>query len=105
MSRRNRSALAALALGAALVLTIAVPAHAAGHAPGRIPALGTLEHAWDWLAGLLLPEPVSTSPRQAVRLEKEGGAINPDGRTSPNPPPPSTTTSQTSGGPAPDGTR
>jgi hypothetical protein len=105
MSRRNRSALAALALGAALVLPIAAPATAAGHAPGRIPALGTLERAWNWLAGLLLPETVSTSLRQAVRLEKEGGAIDPDGRTSPSSPPPSTTTSQTSGGPALDGTQ
>lgn len=102
MSRRNRSVLAALVLCAALVLPIAAPATAAGLPPEQIRALGLLDRAWDWLAGLLVPE-VSTS--QTVRLEKEGSAIDPDGRTTPSSPPPSTTTTQVSGDPTLGGTQ
>ena len=84
MPQRNRFALAALLLGAALVVTIASPADAAGLQPGgfpaRVAALGALERAWGWLAGFLAPETAAgRSTRQAARWEKEGSVINPDG--------------------------
>ena len=98
MPQRNRSALAALLLGAVLVVTIASPAGAAGLQAGRFPArstaLGALERAWDWLASLLAPEGAAdVSSRQAFRWEKEGTAINPDGTpVASSTTPPATTT-------------
>jgi hypothetical protein len=77
MSQRNRIALAALALMAALALVTPPPVHAAGLQTWKIPAIDALDRAWAWLAHLLPGE----SHRTVAMQEKEGGSINPNGGT------------------------
>jgi hypothetical protein len=86
MSHRNRIALATAALTAALFLATPSPSHAAAQ-PWKLPALDAWERAWSWLAHLL---PASAPQKPGGVQEKEGSAINPDGRTNPtlaSPPP------------------
>lgn len=61
-------------------LFLAVPARAAR--PGEdLPSTGIWERAWSWLVELI---PGGVPHQQAARWEKEGSAINPDGRTTPS---------------------
>ena len=78
MSRRNRLVLAAAGLAATLFLATPAPSHAVGLWEGAIPAVGTLERAWNWLTGLF---PSSKPQQQRATWEKEGGAINPNGNS------------------------
>jgi len=95
MSQRNRRALAALGLTAALLLALPVPSRAAGL--WEVPALGFTARAWAWLESLGLPGRQAAAPhRPAAAWEKEGSAIDPDGRTVPG------ATSTTPSSPAPD---
>jgi hypothetical protein len=77
MSQRNRLAIAALALSAALVLASPAPCHAAGLGPERITAAGLLERFLGWLHELW---PGAVSDRPDVAWEKEGAMINPNGQ-------------------------
>ena len=86
MSHRNRIVFAGIALVAALALAMPAPARAVGFLGGAYPMAGALERAWGWLTRLVVPE-AAPSPRLRARWEKEGSAINPDGRTSPSTPP------------------
>jgi hypothetical protein len=79
MSQRNRIALATAALLAALFLAAPSPSHAAVQ-PWSLPIAGAWDRAWTWLAHLL---PGAAPKKPGAVQEKEGGAINPDGRTSP----------------------
>ncbi len=78
MSQRNRIVFATVALVAALCLAAPSPSNAAGLRAWNLPVVDAWERAWNRLAGLL---PVSASAKPA-RLDKEGGAINPNGGTS-----------------------
>lgn len=104
MSLRFRRAAAALCLGAALFLLLPVPSHAAGFGPG---SLTVAARVWSWLESLgIVHQPAS--PRKPVgRGEKQGGMIDPDGRTSPGPAPtaPSSATSDQGSMIDPDGGR
>jgi len=96
MSQRNRNVVTAIALIAALFLAAPSPARAAPFAAGRPPLSGSWERALSWLADLLFPG-VSASQHGTAKWEKEGSAINPDGRTTPStsaPAPSSTTTDE-----------
>ena len=95
MSQRNRRALAALGLTAALFLALPVPSRAAGL--WEVPALGFTARAWAWLESLgLLGRQAAPPHRPAAAWEKEGSAIDPDGRKVPG------ATSTTPSSPAPD---
>lgn len=74
MSQRNRIVLATVALVAALALAAPAPSRAAG-LPWNLPAVDRLERAWDRIARLL----AGGSRTTAVRREKEGGVIDPNG--------------------------
>ncbi len=76
MSHRNRIVLATAALAVALFLTAPLPSHAAVH-PWSLPVTGAWERAWSWLLHLL---PGGEPQKPGVR-EKQGSAIEPDGRT------------------------
>ena len=80
MSQRNRIVLAAAVLTAALCGVAPAPSHAAGLRPWRVPVVGAWELAWNRLAALL---PQGASRKPAARQDKEGGAINPNGGTTP----------------------
>ena len=102
MSQRNRITCAAISLVAALFMAVPTPSFAARLPAGRLPTAGVWERAWSWLAGLGLPGG-GALPGLTALWEKEGGMINPDGRTNPTasapaPPPPTTLL-----GPKPDG--
>ena len=77
MSQRNRIVLAAAVL-AALCGVAPAPSQAAGLRPWRVPVAAIWELAWNRLSALLPP---GASRKPAARLEKEGGAINPNGGT------------------------
>jgi hypothetical protein len=96
MSQRNRRALAALGLTAALLLGLPVPSRAAGL--WEVSAQGLTARAWAWLESLGLPgwQAAAAPHRPAAVREKEGPAIDPDGRTVPG------ATSTTPSSPAPD---
>ncbi|MEA2599746.1 MAG: hypothetical protein QOF89_738 [Acidobacteriota bacterium] len=83
MSQRNRIVIAAIALVAALFLAAPTPARAASLSEGRLPLAGAWERAWSWLAELVFPGGGAPA-RPTARWEKEGSAINPDGRTTPS---------------------
>ena len=102
MSQRNRIALAA-ALLAALFLTAPAPSHAVVHPSWQLPLTGVWERAWSWLAQIL---PGGAPQKPGVR-EKEGGAINPDGRPTPGliSPVPTGTQSDEGGAINPDGSK
>jgi len=85
MSQKNRIT-ASIALVAALALAAPPPTHAAGLQPGRLPAISAWTRAWTWLLGHL-PAGIASKPTE--RQEKEGGAINPDGRAGTSPTSPS----------------
>lgn len=76
MSRGNRLVLAAAGLAAALFLATPAPSQAVGLWEGAIPAVGTLEQAWNWLTGLF---PSSKPQERRATWEKEGSMINPNG--------------------------
>src|SRR5436305_840535 len=95
MSQRNRITCAVITLVAALFVAAPLPGFAS--AGGRLPpAGGVWERAWSWLASLGLPLPGrGASPGLTALWEKEGGMIDPNGRTNPTasapaPPPPAT---------------
>jgi hypothetical protein len=80
MSQRNRTVFATFLLMAALVLAAPPPSHATALQPGKapsFPAFNVWERACSWLAALL-PDGVSSKPMAG--MEKEGGAIDPNGR-------------------------
>jgi hypothetical protein len=101
MSQRNRHTWAAVALLAAILLAAPAPTFAAGLPEGRLPLAGAWEHAWSWLAGLVLPGG-GISPGLTARWEREGSAIDPNGQTHPASAPAPPTTSITL---KPDGTK
>lgn len=104
MSQRNRIVFTAIALAAVLLMAAPAPSRAAALWEGRIPGAGALERVWDWMAGFRL----SGSPRRpAAWGEKEGSAINPDGRPTPGPAAPTTPPASLEDGGAvnPDGVR
>jgi len=90
MSQRNRRVLAALGLTAALLMALPMPAHALGL--WEIPSVGLTARVWAWLERLGMGDK-GTERRPAVRWEKQGGMIDPDGRTTPLPTPPASATS------------
>jgi hypothetical protein len=90
MSQPIRRVLAAIALMAALLLAVPAPSHAAGF---REPATLAMR-VWAWLESLLLGTP---EPAVDTRWEKEGSAIDPNGRTTPAPPPPASSTTSEEG--------
>lgn len=79
MSLRFRRTAAALSLGTALFLVSPVPSQAAGFGPSPV----TLARVWTWLESLGIVKPVPSQHKPAARWEKEGSAIDPDGRTIP----------------------
>ncbi len=94
MSQRNRITCAAITLVAALFVTAPRPGFAARLPAARPAPSGVWERAWTWLASFELPGGGASLGLMAL-WEKEGGAINPDGRTNPTasdpaPPPPAT---------------
>jgi hypothetical protein len=92
MSLPVRRALTVFALAAALFLALPAPSRAAGLS-GWSPAGGLAARVGSWLQALgLLRVPAPASSRPSVRWEKEGGALDPNGRPSPPPPPDSATT-------------
>ena len=82
MSQRNRRVLAALGLTAALLMALPMPAHALGL--WEIPSVGLTARVWSWLERVGMVGKGTAERRPAVVWEKEGSAINPDGRTTPN---------------------
>jgi hypothetical protein len=80
MSQRNRILTASITLVAVLTLAAPPPTHAAG-----LPAIPAWSRAWSWLIDHL---PAGIASKPAERQEKEGGMINPDGRTTGTPPAP-----------------
>jgi len=74
MSQRASIVVAATALAA--VLCLPAPAHAAPIRAG-LPSVTLWERAWSWLMQLV----------PGMGWEKEGGMINPDGRTTSSTPP------------------
>ena len=79
MSRRIRCLAAALVL--ALLAAGAAQARSLQSSPG---SLGFLDTLWQWLTSRY-------TPGLTAIWEKEGGSMDPDGRTSrPSPPPPTT---------------
>jgi hypothetical protein len=83
MSQRNRRVLAALGLTAALLMVLPMPARALGL--WEIPSVGLTARVWVWLEKLGIGgKTAETERRPVARWEKEGSAINPDGRTTPN---------------------
>ena len=101
MSQRNRIVLAAAVL-AVLSGVAPAPSQAAGLRPWSSPVVDAWERAWNRLAALL---PQGASPKPAARLEKEGGAINPDGHTGFTAPAPPSTHSDEGGAINPDGVK
>ncbi|HEV2856113.1 MAG TPA: hypothetical protein VHC97_25215 [Thermoanaerobaculia bacterium] len=95
MSLRCHRAAAALCLGTALLLLSPVPSHAAGFGPGSITVAARV---WSWLESLGIVHPAVSPRKPATRWEKEGSAIDPDGRTvpgtTPTAPPNSATSDQ-----------
>ncbi len=77
MSQRNRLAIAALALSAALFLASPAPCRAGGLGPERITAAGLLERFLGWIHERW---PGGNSAPQDQAWEKEGSAIGPDGQ-------------------------
>ena len=77
MSQRNRIVFATFVLMVALFLAAPPPSHATALRPPKAPAFNVWEHAWNCLAALL-PDGVASKPMAG--LEKEGGAIDPNGR-------------------------
>jgi len=77
MSQRNRIVCAAIGLVAVLLMATPATSHAAVLWEGRIPGVSALERVWDWMTGL---RPSGSPRKPAARWEKEGGAVNPDGR-------------------------
>ncbi|HEX9944689.1 MAG TPA: hypothetical protein VGG03_21980 [Thermoanaerobaculia bacterium] len=80
MSQSVRRAFAAAGLALALLLTLPAPSRAAG--PWEEPAARLAARVWSWLEslGIVAPQPASPFRQPAARWEKEGSAINPDGR-------------------------
>jgi hypothetical protein len=101
MSQRNRIVLAAIVL-VVLCGVDPAPSQAAGLRPWSAPVVDAWERAWNRLAALL-PHGASRTP--AARQEKEGGAINPDGRTGFTAPTPPGTHSDEGGMINPDGVK
>jgi hypothetical protein len=92
MSQRNRRVLAALSLTAALLLALPMPARAMGL--WEIPSVGLTARVWSWLEKLGIGGKGTETGRPAARWEKEGSAIDPDGRPHPGvPTPPASATS------------
>ncbi|HYO13506.1 MAG TPA: hypothetical protein VE685_09960 [Thermoanaerobaculia bacterium] len=71
MSQRIRTLVVAVALGAALAMSLPARSEAAVLRGGGLPVLDVWERAWDWLARLVAPG--------GGAWQKEGGAIDPDG--------------------------
>jgi hypothetical protein len=88
MSQRNRRVLAALSLTAALLLALPMPAHAMGL--WEIPSVGLTARVWSWLERMGIGGKGTAVPsrRPTEQWEKQGGMIDPDGRTTPLPTPP-----------------
>ena len=76
MSKKNRRALAIVAVVSALTLALPAPSQAADlwdWQPAKVAA-----QVWSWLEGLgLIPQPEKPSGG----LQKEGSMVEPDGRT------------------------
>lgn len=84
MSQQIRRVFVALGLTATLFLATPSPSSAAGLRNSLV-ANDFAARVWAWLEGLLpgSTAPVSTSRKPAALLEKEGSAIDPDGRSLP----------------------
>lgn len=96
MSQQIRRVLVALGLMAALFLAAPAPSRAAG-LRSALPVNDLAVRFWSWMEGLL-PRATVQSPasyKPAAGLQKQGSAIDPDGRTQPItlPPPPSSAAS------------
>jgi hypothetical protein len=87
MFQRNRIVRVAIALLVALALAAPAPTFAARLPEARLSPAAAWEMAWSWLTRLLLPVP-GAAPRLTSQWEKEGGIIDPNGGTPPNPGPP-----------------
>jgi hypothetical protein len=81
MSQRNRRFLAVVGLAAALTLALPAPSQAVGFWGAQAPTWSA--RAWAWLDGLgLLPRRPAVPARQPANVrEKQGSAIDPNGRT------------------------
>ena len=81
MSQRNRRVLAAVGLTMALTLALPSPSQAVGLWRGQAPDLAA--RAWSWLEALgLIPRRPTLTARQPANVrEKQGSAIDPNGRT------------------------
>jgi|GEM_PF-3311127 len=77
MSQRNRIVFATFILMVALFLAAPPPSRATALRPNKAPAFNVWERAWNWLAALL---PDGVASKSVAGLEKEGGAIDPNGR-------------------------
>jgi hypothetical protein len=83
MSQRNRRVLAAVGLTTALTLALPSPSQAVGLWRGQAPDLALAARAWSWLEALgLIPRRPTVPARQPANVrEKQGSAIDPNGRT------------------------
>lgn len=90
---QSRRAVATLSLAAALFLVLPAPSQAAGlwTAPSEV-----ISRVWSWMEGLGIVKPAVPSRRMAAQREKQGGMIDPDGRTTPGTTPVAPPTSATS---------
>jgi hypothetical protein len=88
MSQRNRIVRVAMALLVALALAAPAPTFAARLPEARLSPATAWEMAWSWLTRLLLPDPGAAARGLPSPREKEGGIIDPNGGTPPNPAPP-----------------
>jgi hypothetical protein len=77
MSQRNRIVFATFILMVALFLAAPPPPPATALRPNKAPAFNVWERAWSWLATLL---PDGVSSKSVAGLEKQGGAIDPNGQ-------------------------
>lgn len=96
---RSRRAVATLGLVAVLFLILPTPSQAAGL--WETPVITRL---WSWMESLGIVKPPTRSRKPTARWEKQGSAIDPDGRTIPGPPaPPASATSDQGSAIDPDG--
>lgn len=77
---RSRRAVAALSLAAALFLVLPAPSQAVGlwETPSVV-----VSRVWSWMESLGIVKPAARPRRLAAPWAKEGGMIDPDGRTVP----------------------